>query len=589
MTARMKSTRCTRIRSTFVFALLLSLGVVQQSETAAAAADDGNTAAAAAESIYAQLYPPHEEYDYAVLDPYHAYGSPYGGFSRATRTRLASLPLFLPETSEVEPRQDALHTTLRDAEGRLFACRVYHEDELDPSSIGESMFEPPRFRSDITNDAAATAATALENKDSGVDGSSDDTSTATPAVDDKDKNALPAPLTSPREIISSINLAMLGLNVEERLGQLHGLCGQVHKGWWSYEWCYKKEVTQFHVHVYNERDFEVKDITSLGTYFERKIHLDLTDIEKNEMAEDIPEIARVVDYHSDGEYCEATDQPRVTYVKLQCCSSSHMQESKGVVHRDSIPLASDLLSLHDFMEDPDRVCTYNATVCTPLLCLDDGPDGESLLQLMNQSSKNKDRHLAASDNETILEILHRTLDGLCLQSVTGGWWTYEFCHGKGIRQYHEVVGTKKTSTGSSFTAKVTETEHQLGRFQPESIQNIMNEAEWKLVVNATDKKGGIAQSYFELEYQDGDVCDHADVTESAIIAGAVGGAKSGGLARSSSVRYYCGDKYDVSVSEDSTCHYLVKVNVPDLCRHALFAAPVSKKQIVKCLQADEFL
>ena len=146
----------------------------------------------------------------------------------------------------------------------------------------------------------------------------------------------------------------------------------------------------------------------------------------------------------------------------------------------------------------------------------------------------------------------------------------------------------------------------MGRFQPESIQNILNETdEWKLVVNATDKKnklggGGVAikaSVYFEVEYQDGDICDHADVTESAIIAGGAvaGAAKSkkpgggGGLARSSSVHYYCGDKYDVSVSEDSTCHYLVKVNVPDLCRHPLFAAPVSKKQIVKCLQADGFL
>ena len=146
----------------------------------------------------------------------------------------------------------------------------------------------------------------------------------------------------------------------------------------------------------------------------------------------------------------------------------------------------------------------------------------------------------------------------------------------------------------------------MGRFQPESIQNILNETdEWKLVVNATDKKnklggGGVAikaSVYFEVEYQDGDICDHADVTESAIIAGGAvaGAAKSkkpgggGGLARSSSVHYYCGDKYDVSVSEDSTCHYLVKVNVPDLCRHPLFAAPVSKKQIVKFLQADGFL
>ena len=33
------------------------------------------------------------EYDSTILDPSNAYGSPFGGFSRATASRLANMPL----------------------------------------------------------------------------------------------------------------------------------------------------------------------------------------------------------------------------------------------------------------------------------------------------------------------------------------------------------------------------------------------------------------------------------------------------------------------------------------------------------------
>ena len=159
-----------------------------------------------------------------------------------------------------------------------------------------------------------------------------------------------------------------------------------------------------------------------------------TDDDNDAGAEDTDtttEIARVMDYHKDGAYCEETGEPRITYVHLQCCSPQIMQKkSKGVVHRDSVPIVSDLLSLYDFVEDPSRTCTYNATVCTPLLCLNPDDEDSSMLELLSSSSgglgsqHKKDRTAAKIGNETILEILDRTLDGLCLQSVTGGWWTY---------------------------------------------------------------------------------------------------------------------------------------------------------------------
>jgi hypothetical protein len=86
------------------------------------------------------------EYDFTILDPHHAFGAPYGGFLRATRSRLAALPLHLPHTVLEHPPDEARHFQVRDESGRLFACRVYHEDELDPESLGESMFDSPKLR-----------------------------------------------------------------------------------------------------------------------------------------------------------------------------------------------------------------------------------------------------------------------------------------------------------------------------------------------------------------------------------------------------------------------------------------------------------
>ena len=93
-------------------------------------------------------------------------------------------------------------------------------------------------------------------------------------------------------------------------------------------------------------------------------------------------------------------------------------------------------------------------------------------------------------------------------------------------------------------------------------------------------------AYYEIEYTGGDVCDHTDVTDSAIVAGSAIGT-SGGVERSSSVRFYCGEMYDVAVHEDSTCHYIVQVKVPALCQHRLFRAPSAKKQVIKCLRSED--
>jgi len=99
--------------------------------------------------LYSDSFSRNDEFDMMALEPETPFGTPYGGYSRATASRLAALPLKLPSVGkEVQGSVDStafepMYTTVRDNFGRAFACRVYHEDELEAYSLGDSMFDTP--------------------------------------------------------------------------------------------------------------------------------------------------------------------------------------------------------------------------------------------------------------------------------------------------------------------------------------------------------------------------------------------------------------------------------------------------------------
>mmetsp|Transcript_9813 Transcript_9813/g.27226 ORF Transcript_9813/g.27226 Transcript_9813/m.27226 type:complete len:596 (+) Transcript_9813:71-1858(+) len=535
----------------------------------------------------------YEEYDDLILDPEHGFGSPFGGFGRATRSRLAALPLFLPDTDAQEPHDEPFHTQVRDAQGRLFVCRVYHEEELEPSSLTEGMFQPPRARKiagttpDLSNADAQRSQEEKNEADknaAGVAGRLSDSHSE--VLDD-----LVPEKKSKEEWVKEM---------DKLLKPLEGLCGQVHKGWWSYEWCYKESITQFHVEISKMTStVQVQDITSLGDFDSRTVvdleHPDEDDeVTDNFLAQNRPELARVNDKYLHGTICPGTKKERESAVRLVCCSKATVQRRKGLVHRDNVHVQTDIMSIYEVEESKNAICSYNITVCTPLLCKDNDPPPDQWNDFgPGVSSANggrlkgpRDKPAAPpKDNESIMEILERTLNGFCLQTSTGGWWTYEICHKNNIRQYHEVLGSRKNKNGAIYTSRSIEADHNLGNYQSK-FAAIVPEDEHKFVVNATDKKGGAPKPYFELEYVGGDICDHSDVTESAIVAGSTESTQKG-IFRASSVRYQCGEIYEISVSEDSTCHYIVWVELPDLCQHPLFKVPTAKKQVFKCLHVPE--
>ncbi len=83
------------------------------------------------------------------------------------------------------------------------------------------------------------------------------------------------------------------------------------------------------------------------------------------------------------------------------------------------------------------------------------------------------------------------------------------------------------------------------------------------------------------EYAHGEVCNHKDVAD-AVVKGK--NVERGGVERSSTVRFSCGNRLElVKVEEDRTCHYVLDVTVPELRGHRLFRAKATRMQVVKRL------
>lgn len=82
--------------------------------------------------------------------------------------------------------------------------------------------------------------------------------------------------------------------------------------WWSYEWCHRQEVKQFHLAVDADTKRHVRNPEwSLGTYV-------YSDYYSHEFDEDTVE--EVIDYYEDGQVCDETGEGRKTEVHLRCCS-----------------------------------------------------------------------------------------------------------------------------------------------------------------------------------------------------------------------------------------------------------------------------
>lgn len=149
------------------------------------------------------------------------------------------------------------------------------------------------------------------------------------------------------------------------------------------------------------------------------------------------------------------------------------------------------------------------------------------------------------------------------------YWTYEVCHGRFIRQYHEEREGKKVKLQ----------EYTLGQWDKSELEFVMN------VLKTQDKKiksnlsiplkkiDGINLPYFEISMGNGTLCE-----------------LNQNKPRQTKVIYVCHihGKHEVySLKETSTCQYEIVILSPFLCAHPKYKPPDTGENQINCMPLDD--
>lgn len=147
------------------------------------------------------------------------------------------------------------------------------------------------------------------------------------------------------------------------------------------------------------------------------------------------------------------------------------------------------------------------------------------------------------------------------------YWTYEVCHGRFIRQYHEDREGKKVKLQ----------EYILGRWSERQYEKMLNELKntetpMKEELIPHKKIDGVNLPYFEISMDNGTFCD-----------------LNQNKPRETKVLYVCyvHGKHEVySLKETSTCQYEIIVLSPLLCAHPKYKPIETGENPIHCLPLD---
>ncbi|XP_035519795.1 endoplasmic reticulum lectin 1 [Morone saxatilis] len=146
------------------------------------------------------------------------------------------------------------------------------------------------------------------------------------------------------------------------------------------------------------------------------------------------------------------------------------------------------------------------------------------------------------------------------------YWTYEVCHGKHIRQYHEEKETgQKISVQEYFLGNMAQKSQSAEADNAEEAENVKPAPETEVPSKNIE---GQLTPYFSLEMGNGTPC-----------------VLKQNEARSTSVLYVCHPeaKHEIlSVAEVTTCEYEVVVLTPLLCSHPKYRFKSSPVNAIFC-------
>ncbi|KAL4715309.1 hypothetical protein ACJJTC_004761 [Scirpophaga incertulas] len=138
------------------------------------------------------------------------------------------------------------------------------------------------------------------------------------------------------------------------------------------------------------------------------------------------------------------------------------------------------------------------------------------------------------------------------------YWSYEVCHGRYIRQYHDERDGKAVKTQ----------EYYLGNWSPEKqLKRDAEQKEQKPEFKTTTVEG-LMLPYVEMIFDDGTICD------------------LNGNARTTRVKYVCyahGRHELYSFKEVATCEYEIIILSPLLCEHPTYKPREVSENIIDCI------
>jgi hypothetical protein len=391
--------------------------------------------------------------------------------------------------------------------------------------------------------------------------------------------------------------------------KLGDACSTLVVGYWSYEWCHRKGVSQYHAIPSRDGADARKPEMSLGRHSSSSFSR-----EREDNANMSAAITRLVDVFEKGQWCDAAMAPRRSEVHIQCCDNLPELHKDRKLDRYSGQVAF----LADIAET--ETCSYQLTVCSKLMC-----------------------HPKVSEPppaEVTLQSVLKDLLGRCV-SKQEDWWTYEICFGKSTRQFRvqavqddtpidvlkaadaadRAAGTSSQSVvqeimllaktlGMSEAVKQSNDRLQriqqvaanaaaaaAGKPKPRTVMKVVSEfmlgtrapdaaldedalyasvvyQEEGMAIDLVGKKKNNSMASVLLDYSNGTACDLKDAT------------------RSSRVELICGAGLGyqiiaiIDIIEDSTCHYLFKVSVPSLCEIDIFAPIEKTVAVLDCIPME---
>ncbi|CAN0097078.1 unnamed protein product [Scytosiphon promiscuus] len=410
-------------------------------------------------------------------------------------------------------------------------------------------------------------------------------------------------------------------DISTALDPLEGSCATLTQGYWSYQWCHRKDVTQFHtdessstvISLGRHTKTEVKRVNATPTRTDSAHHTDkdggsyssgsATDTASGKDADkkgygrkedgsgakaaektswmsrvlnsasgahrskkddsshgitDLSELAAIMDFYEGGDICEETGGSRSLKTAITCCAASQVADESYTTR----PLAI-LVSIQARLRDSSWECgRREVSTCSYLV--------QVCSQLLCPDDENEVAHGKGVDAKPSSDVavagMGHTIGGVrgILQELEGcfppkkeSWWSYKLCFSKGISQYHEDMFWK---ADGSLVSKVTD-EFSLGKWDKSTVTG-----EGEDLIRLPDKGAEGQGGTIVLEFSGGTECDLT------------------GVLRSTTVHLKCGRAQEVrEILEDRTCHYRILALSPLLCSHSALMPQKEAVRTVDCV------